>query len=76
MATLWNGTADAGASEDLEIAMIAAETKRDAQTAIGLAKTWIKANGGRCKLVFFHENIGSQWSSMGRSYRARIAYKF
>ncbi len=75
MSSLWNGTADAGANEGLQIVMISAETKRDAQAAIKLAKSWIRSNGLRCKLVFFHEIIGTQWSSMGRSYRARIAYK-
>jgi hypothetical protein len=75
MATLWNGTADEGAAQGLKVVMVSAETKQDAQSAIKLAKTWIWANGLRCKVVFFHEIIGTEWSNLGRSYRARIAYK-
>ncbi len=66
------GTAQA---DGMQIVMIHAETKRDAQAAIKLAKSWIWSNGLRLKLVFFHENIGTRWSNLGRSYVARIAYK-
>jgi hypothetical protein len=58
-----------------QVVMIHAETKRDAQAAIKLAKSWIWSNGLRLKLVYFHENIGTRWSNIGRSYAARIVFK-
>jgi hypothetical protein len=72
MATMSKGTTG---REGLEAVMIRAESKQDAQAAIKLAKSWIWENGLRCKLVFFHEIIGTQWSNLGRSYSARIVFK-
>lgn len=72
MATLRKGTTE---TAETEVVLIFAETKRDAQAAIVLAKTWLRANGHRFKLVFFHEVFGSQYSTLGRSYRARIAFR-
>lgn len=62
-------------SEGVEVVMIHADSKRDAKGAIQFAKMWVRAIGGQCKTVYFHEIIGSEWSSMGRRYVARIAYK-
>ncbi len=57
-----------------QVVMIHADRKADAQDAIKVAKAWLRATGARFKLVYFHENIGTQWSNLGRSYSARIAY--
>lgn len=61
--------------EGHEIVMIHADRKGDAQEAIKVAKAWLRETGARFKLVYFHCVIGSEWSSMGRRYVARIAYK-
>jgi hypothetical protein len=54
--------------------MVYAERKADAQQAIKVAKAWIRSSGRGCKTVYFHEIIGTEWSSLGRRYVARIAY--
>lgn len=75
MATTASFSVGTTQTDGMQVVMIRAEKKSDAQAAIKLAKSWIWSNGLRLKLVYFHENIGTQWSSIGRSYSARIAYK-
>ena len=65
----------AAAENGLTAVMVRADDKRDAQEAIKVAKAWIWHAGMRLKLVYFHEIIGTQWSSLGRSYSARIVFK-
>lgn len=64
-------------SEQANVAaiVVSAEDKKAAQEGIAVAKAWLKAAGKPCKLVFFHEIHGSEWSNLGVSYRARIAYR-
>ena len=55
--------------------VVSSDDKRAAQDGIKVAKAWLKSAGKPCKLVFFHEIIGTEWSNLGRTYRARIAYR-
>lgn len=61
--------------DNVAAVMVYADTKSDAKEAIQVAKAWIRASGRPCKVVFFYERWGSEWSSLGRSYVARIAYR-
>lgn len=40
-----------------------------------MAKAWLRSAGRAFKVVYFYEHIGTQWSNLGRSYSARIAYR-
>lgn len=54
--------------------VITADHKRDAQDAIRLVKTWVKANGGTAKLDTFFS--APRWSSnLDLFYRASVFYK-
>ncbi len=52
---------------------IFAENKRDAQDAIKLAQAWVRANGGKYKLVSF-TSAPRNYSNLDIVYRARIVY--
>lgn len=53
---------------------IHADSKKDAQEAIQVARAWIKSAGLPSKLVSFTENT-SQYSNLVKYYRARVAFK-
>lgn len=59
----------------LKIVMVHSDSKSAAQDGIKVARAWLKANGQPSKLVYFYESRGTQWSNLGRSYVARIAYR-
>ena len=65
---------DSTARECIAAVMIYSDNKRDAQDAICLSKAWLRDNGFKYKLVYFYEIYGTQWSNLGRSYKARIIY--
>ena len=59
----------------IPVVMIHSDSKSAAQQALRLAKTWIWAEGGKLKVVYFNEIVGTEWSSLGRRYVARVAYR-
>lgn len=52
---------------------IRSDSKKVAQSAIQTARAWIKANGGKSKLVSFYE-ITSEYSNLVTYYRARVFF--
>lgn len=61
--------------DNVAAVMIHADSKRDAQEAIKVAKAWIRSSGRPCKLVYFNEIHGSEYSNLGVRFTARIAYR-
>lgn len=53
---------------------INADSKRDAQEAITVARAWLKETGSKSKLVYFHERT-SEYSNLVKYYRARIVFQ-
>lgn len=66
---------DASTTPGAHAVVICSDSKRDAQEAIAHAKAMIRSFGLRMKMVHFHEVIGTEWSNMGATYRARIVFK-
>lgn len=60
--------------EGTSAVVIRADTKQDAQAAIKLVQSWVRANGGITKLTSFTSQ--PRWSSnLDLFFSARIAYR-
>ncbi len=68
-------TSNTAKNPGVEAVVIRSDNKRDAKEAIQVAKAWLRSAGRAFKVVYFYEHIGTQWSNLGRSYSARIAYR-